>query len=239
MRKRRSPPRTLEIDTLRELSAPALVGAARLQTSVGMLSRACGVYQILLEVHPDAPVVGRAAADALELACKLRDWPLAEELARLACGIPGLLERHADVAALVEQVRARSLGQDTPSRAELDAERRATMGDAVPVVLPVAKLVVHPPIEPLVVQPSPPAPLPEGEGRNAPALSEPVFIQPSPPAPLPDGEGREATPRRSFAEWIAVFMEEKNILWGELIGGTLIIGCSIALVISLWSARGD
>src|SRR5271163_2339231 len=41
-------------------------------------------------------------------------------------------------------------------------------------------------------------------------------------------------PRRTFAEWIAVFMEERNILWGELIGGTLIIGCSIALVISLW-----
>ena len=30
-------------------------------------------------------------------------------------------------------------------------------------------------------------------------------------------------------------MEERNILWGELVGGTLIVGCSIALVISLWS----
>ena len=29
-------------------------------------------------------------------------------------------------------------------------------------------------------------------------------------------------------------MEEKNILWGELVGGLLIVGCSIALVITLW-----
>src|SRR5205814_462496 len=30
------------------------------------------------------------------------------------------------------------------------------------------------------------------------------------------------------------FMEESNILWGELVGGLLIVGCSIALVITLW-----
>jgi hypothetical protein len=29
-------------------------------------------------------------------------------------------------------------------------------------------------------------------------------------------------------------MEERNILWGELVGGLLIVGCSVALVISLW-----
>jgi hypothetical protein len=33
---------------------------------------------------------------------------------------------------------------------------------------------------------------------------------------------------------LAAFMEERNILWGELVGGLLIVGCSIALVISLW-----
>ena len=33
---------------------------------------------------------------------------------------------------------------------------------------------------------------------------------------------------------LAGFMEQKNILWGELVGGVLIVGCSIALVISLW-----
>jgi hypothetical protein len=31
------------------------------------------------------------------------------------------------------------------------------------------------------------------------------------------------------------FMEQRNIFWGELLGGLLIVGCSIALVISLWT----
>jgi hypothetical protein len=30
-------------------------------------------------------------------------------------------------------------------------------------------------------------------------------------------------------------MEQRNIFWGELLGGLLIVGCSIALVISLWT----
>ena len=30
-------------------------------------------------------------------------------------------------------------------------------------------------------------------------------------------------------------MEESNIRWGEIVGGLLIIGCSTALVVSLWA----
>lgn len=41
-------------------------------------------------------------------------------------------------------------------------------------------------------------------------------------------------PRASWGQMFARFMEERNILWGELVGGMLIVGCSIALVISLW-----
>lgn len=59
----------------------------------------------------------------------------------------------------------------------------------------------------------------------------PTSTPPSPPPP----PRPHAVPRRSFQEMLAGFMEEKNILWGELAGGLLIIGCSIALVISLWS----
>ena len=43
-------------------------------------------------------------------------------------------------------------------------------------------------------------------------------------------------PRKPFTEVIAAFMEESNIRWGEIIGGLLIIGCSTALVVSLWTA---
>jgi len=42
-------------------------------------------------------------------------------------------------------------------------------------------------------------------------------------------------PRRSFSEVLNSFMEESNIRWGEIIGGLLIIGCSTALVVSLWA----
>src|SRR5207245_9837759 len=47
-------------------------------------------------------------------------------------------------------------------------------------------------------------------------------------------EGAPPPPRRSLGQMLAGFMEERNILWGELVGGLLIVGCSIALVISLW-----
>ena len=51
-------------------------------------------------------------------------------------------------------------------------------------------------------------------------------VEPPPPPP---------PPRRPFSEVLNSFMEESNIRWGEIIGGLLIIGCSIALVVSLWA----
>jgi hypothetical protein len=41
--------------------------------------------------------------------------------------------------------------------------------------------------------------------------------------------------REAISKLLAAFMEEKNIRWGELVGGLLIICCSIALVISFWA----
>lgn len=41
--------------------------------------------------------------------------------------------------------------------------------------------------------------------------------------------------RKPFSEVLNSFMEESNIRWGEIVGGLLIIGCSTALVVSLWS----
>ena len=57
---------------------------------------------------------------------------------------------------------------------------------------------------------------------------EPPRVEPPPPAP-------PRPPRRSFSEVLNAFMEESNIRWGEIIGGLLIIGCSTALVVSLWA----
>jgi hypothetical protein len=43
-----------------------------------------------------------------------------------------------------------------------------------------------------------------------------------------------AVPPRRLTSVLSAFMEERNILWGELVGGLLIVGCSIALVLTLW-----
>lgn len=60
---------------------------------------------------------------------------------------------------------------------------------------------------------------------------------------MADEESRESQPaqplarkpRKPLTEVLAAFMEQSNIRWGEIIGGLLIIGCSTALVISLWN----
>lgn len=66
----------------------------------------------------------------------------------------------------------------------------------------------------------------------APHLTPAPPPLPPPQAPIPLSE--PPRPRRTVGEMLAAFMEERNIFWGELVGGLLMVGCSIALVISLW-----
>jgi len=189
---------------LRKLSARTLVGIARLQASVGMLSRACDVYQTLLECHGAAAITAETAGDAIQIACKLEDWPRAEEFGRIISEIPGLLEDRPELAALIGQARRRERDAAPEPMAPLPQRAVETTEE------PAAVFAVEP--------------VAEAPTAAAEAIEPPTPVEVAVPA----------RPRRSFAEWIAVFMEEKNILWGELIGGTLIVGCSIALVISLW-----
>lgn len=52
---------------------------------------------------------------------------------------------------------------------------------------------------------------------------------------VPASEEPAATGRKtSLGGLLAAFMEERNIRWGELVGGLLIVGCSLALVIGYW-----
>lgn len=46
-------------------------------------------------------------------------------------------------------------------------------------------------------------------------------------------------PGRDVRALLAAFLEEKNIRWGELVGGLLIVGCSLALVLSFWSSIAE
>ncbi|HET6861529.1 MAG TPA: hypothetical protein VFH91_00735, partial [Pyrinomonadaceae bacterium] len=61
-----------------------------------------------------------------------------------------------------------------------------------------------------------------------------VQVDDGPSVPLEQTK-RELKQKRSFSEMLNSFMEESNIRWGEIIGGLLIIGCSTALVVSLWA----
>ncbi len=82
--------------------------------------------------------------------------------------------------------------------------------DSAPVVM--ATLVTQPAIE-----------SPTNTGRRTPASPAPWEI-PDPPV---------KPPRRSFGEVMSGFMLEKNIRWGELASGILIVGSAVGLVVSL------
>ncbi|MCY2984640.1 MAG: hypothetical protein NTY15_13530 [Planctomycetota bacterium] len=60
------------------------------------------------------------------------------------------------------------------------------------------------------------------------ALDRDYLAPPKPAAP------RMAKIKQTWGKWLNAFMEEKNIQWGELAGGLLILCCSTALVLSFW-----
>jgi hypothetical protein len=105
---------------------------------------------------------------------------------------------------LLRQFRTEEEREETGREAEREWKRREVRA-ALPEVIPVAEESPAPP-----VSSSPPLPG---------FLSEPRPVSP---------------PKRSVGSVLAGFLEEKNILWGEVVGGLLIVGCSVALVISLW-----
>lgn len=61
---------------------------------------------------------------------------------------------------------------------------------------------------------------------------QPTETEAAPSAPVADRSQRAL-------ELLAVFLEQKNIRWGEVVGGLLIVGCSLALVLSFWSSIAE
>ena len=89
-----------------------------------------------------------------------------------------------------------------------------------------------------VTPPHPPVCKEVGESSIAQAEKEPSqpFVEEIQPFQVESVFGKYERPaRRPWSEILASFMADKNIRWGELIGGLLILCCSTALVISLWS----
>jgi hypothetical protein len=103
------------------------------------------------------------------------------------------------------------------------------------------------PIEPDAAAPKPVA-ADGAPGPTPPSATTATFEEPAPDHPRQQfgawaADSDKAVPkppvlqppRRPFAEVLAAFMEQSNIRWGEIVGGVLIVGCSTALVISLWA----
>ncbi|RIK78627.1 MAG: hypothetical protein DCC68_15080, partial [Planctomycetota bacterium] len=67
------------------------------------------------------------------------------------------------------------------------------------------------------------------ESREAANLPSDSAVHPASSVRYP------SSPRPALGKLLSAFLEEKNIRWGELVGGMLIVCCSIALVISFWS----
>lgn len=74
---------------------------------------------------------------------------------------------------------------------------------------------------------SPPA------AESAPAQVHPLDRDYPPDAPRQAGPSLSDRARRQMADVLTAFMEEKNIRWGELVAGLLIVGSAIGCVVSL------
>ena len=134
-----------------------------------------------------------------------------------------LIENERQRLNSIPAPEARPIVIETPIQSEAPIIREAEINQPEPTILSVlSELILQPqivleeaaPYQPPIIIP---APKPEIVAR----------VEAPPPEP--------PAPKKSFAEMLTSFMEEKNIRWGELLGGMLIIGCSLALVISLWS----
>jgi hypothetical protein len=209
--------RQLREEDLLALSPRVLRELARLLAAVGLASRALEVYRLLLAKYPGAAVGTEAALEAGRLAFEHGQWaPARRFLERALLGRPEVAAENPDAVAKLEHLRERA-GHGEPAPQPAD--------ELIPMVLLVPDEAPSP-------APPPPAPVvaPPPAEPVAPILlpTEPAVEAATPPAPI------AAAPRRGLWEWLAVFMEERNVLWGEVVGGMLIVGCSIALVISLW-----
>jgi hypothetical protein len=146
-----------------------------------------------------------------------------------------LTDKHNDLVATERQItRFYTEGKltDETYRALMRQIRAERDGFAPPAPPPAPASVRQPAPEP---KPAP-TPAPAVVTASLFATDDKIVIEPT-SAPLAVEVVAPPTrlPRRPFSEVLNSFMEESNIRWGEIIGGLLIIGCSTALVISLWA----
>lgn len=173
-----------------------------------------------------------AALQPTDLYCQLCGQPQAQSLRNAQADL-AITER------VIRQLhRVRRLDEDTFSRITEALEQEKTLltsranQPAVPPVLQPEPAYQHPSTFSTLT--SPPRTV-SATPLTATEVPEPPPRSVNPPVAPASHDTAPPVPRRSFTEILTVFMEESSIRWGELIGGLFIIGCSLALVVSLWS----
>jgi hypothetical protein len=194
--------------------------------------QACGLFldgQLARDLHR-VRVAQREVRGLLDGAQIDRDTAneVLDQLETRARGLQGLPAKKTGA-----RPRAKPVGPTAPQPASV----LLAPADAVEVLPPESAGAPTPLSEPVATPAEPPglfSPAVVVALSDAPAAPEPLSLPTPEPLPTP-----AATPPREPAEplppkrRLSDFLEEHNILWGELVGGLLIVGCSIALVVTL------
>jgi len=186
------------------------------QEILGRLKPATARAAVQPNVWPDQvakPIAPQPVREPAQPIAPPAPQPIAPILAEIA---PEPAPAAPRPAALVITPKLADVTPAVPTTTESYAVQPPAM--SVTPVMPATPRVVEPPRPALIIPP---------------AITRPVV--PSKPLPPPPPPEPPAPPRKPLAEVLSSFMEERNIRWGELVGGLLIVGCSIALVLSLWN----
>ena len=211
----------------------------------------------LLRAIPGHPGAGRTALHGAKVAMRLERWDEARRFLLIAqnSNLPPVLRREweGQLAVLNAMTGSPPPESPPPKTAPLEVaiptpmtvlpalETRAPTisapdhedlwsnlpADLVPIVADVS---------PVLAQVVPSAPNPAREASSSPVLERSPVAPVAPPRPVsPSAPVAPPRPsRRTLNEVLSAFMEDRNIRWGELVGGLLIVVSSIALLISLW-----
>ena len=133
-------------------------------------------------------------------------------------------------AILTEEKRIAAEARDREATSA--AVRAQTIAELPPVAPGRLDPVPAPP--PLTAEPSRPAVPLAARAQAFRAFQEEAAVAPEPVAAPPT-----ADPAHRLINLLGAFLEEKSIRWGELVGGLLIVGCSLALVISFWASIAE
>ncbi len=171
--------------------------------------------------------------------CHLCGWPgnvpsiqAGENSVRAMARVRSRVERFAELGLLTTATRDRLIGV----LGEEVSSVGVTVHEAKPSPAPTPSAPQPTPLEkPAVEVSTPVSPFQEIAARAI------AFREARRPQSETHTIAEPISPRKSrdVRELMLGFLEQSNIRWGEIVGGLLIVGCSLALVISFWSSIAE